>query len=314
MNLEILKILIREKFNKRIQKRYVYVPAGTESIVITSYSELYLTESVPKVYIEVSKKMAEDKATFLSFVGILLQRGKTVIIVENEKIFENNDIKQFSDFSKNIYINQRYIDSSNSIAKNQKMEVKIDTLRTIIDKIEFFTKRCNEVCKNDVDKILYTMVNLADYINYTTPLEKTSCLENALLYHNGVCIDFTIAFWKCLEALGIECEIIKGISNEEVVTSKALIYDHAWNQVKVYDKWYNIDITWFKASNSIKFVLVHDDDFDDDSDKVHKTIFRTHTCDDTIDRAFVKAKVNEYRKMENTFKAYDKIVLGKSAD
>ena len=309
MNFEILKILIREKFNKRIQKRYVYVPAGTSNIVITSYSELYLTESVPKIYIDVSKKMAEDKNTFLAFVGILLQRGKTVVIVENEKMFEDEDIKLFAAYSKNIYINQRYIDSSNSIARNQKLEVKIDTLRTIIDKIEFFKEKCNEVCMNDFDKVIYTMVNLTDYISYTTPLEKTSCLENALLYHNGVCIDFTIAFWKCMEALGIECEIIKGISNEETVKSKALIYDHAWNQVKLYDKWYNIDITWFKTSNSTKFVLVHDDDFDDDSDKVHKTIFKTHTCKDTIDRDLVNAKVREYRNQENVFKLYDKKML-----
>ena len=52
-----------------------------------------------------------------------------------------------------------------------------------------------------------------------------------LLHGEGVCQSYAIAFYMMTTAAGVECEYVTGMS-------------HAWNRVKINDKWYYIDCTW----------------------------------------------------------------------
>lgn len=58
--------------------------------------------------------------------------------------------------------------------------------------------------------------------------------------HEGVCNSYALAFYTMTTAEGIPCRYISGISTNSVGKTGG----HAWNQVKVGDKWYYIDCTW----------------------------------------------------------------------
>ncbi|MCL1974835.1 MAG: S-layer homology domain-containing protein [Firmicutes bacterium] len=83
----------------------------------------------------------------------------------------------------------------------------------------------------------------------------------------GVCEAYAEAFKILMNAVGIECIMVPGEAGGE---------DHAWNQVRVDGKWYNIDVTW---------------DDPDDGDKIRydyfcipdSTFYKTHT----VDKGFV---------------------------
>jgi transglutaminase/protease-like cytokinesis protein 3 len=64
----------------------------------------------------------------------------------------------------------------------------------------------------------------------------------------GVCIGFASLFKLYMDKFGIECEIITGYAKTaENLTLELEIdegYRHAWNAVKIDEKWLLIDVTW----------------------------------------------------------------------
>ena len=64
-------------------------------------------------------------------------------------------------------------------------------------------------------------------------------MEGAILHGKSVCQGYAEAFQWMMELCGIECDLVSGQADG---------YDgwgsHAWNQVKIDGKWYNIDVTW----------------------------------------------------------------------
>ena len=59
--------------------------------------------------------------------------------------------------------------------------------------------------------------------------------EGALFNGLAVCDGYAAAFKMLLNAAGIESLVIYGDTQEGA---------HAWNQVKIEDEWYNVDVTW----------------------------------------------------------------------
>lgn len=68
----------------------------------------------------------------------------------------------------------------------------------------------------------------------------SSAVKGVLMEHEGVCNSYALAFYTMITAEGIPCRYISGISTNSVGKTGG----HAWNQVKVGDKWYYIDCTW----------------------------------------------------------------------
>ena len=105
--------------------------------------------------------------------------------------------------------------------------------------------------------------NLKEYYNptqrsynfsYSTEEEKTQKLQAikdkivaaVFITKNGVCEDYAQSYKKICDLLKIETEVIKGnvrssflqIGKPENTTN------HAWNAVKLYNKWIILDVTW----------------------------------------------------------------------
>ena len=108
----------------------------------------------------------------------------------------------------------------------------------------------NQIIKsgmNDWEKALaihdYLCENITydydNYLNDTIPQESYGVL-GALKNKTAVCSGYALSFELMCELAGLECNYVSGTS----VNSSGVFGRHAWNQVKINGKWYNVDVTW----------------------------------------------------------------------
>ena len=76
----------------------------------------------------------------------------------------------------------------------------------------------------------------------------------ALINRLAVCDGFSAAFALLAQKLGFECMIVSGKST----CTSSSFSEHAWNIIKIDDKYYHIDITW----DSRKFMDFNEMSFD----------------------------------------------------
>ena len=82
------------------------------------------------------------------------------------------------------------------------------------------------------------IVNTVDY-GYSKDSRPGKPLHyDALLLQKGVCADYAYAYQALLGRMGIYCEYVEG-SGKYAGTE-----DHAWNIVRLDDKYYHVDCTW----------------------------------------------------------------------
>ena len=103
----------------------------------------------------------------------------------------------------------------------------------------------------------------------------------------------------------MECNIVEGIASAQAPAQplRHASSNHAWNQVKLGDNWYNVDVSWFSSSNDLDFVLVDDATF-----KYHYLEEKeyVHLCNGAYpNRQVIYEKM---RSIKNVLAAYD---LGK---
>ena len=118
--------------------------------------------------------------------------------------------------------------------------------------------------RSDYEKELILHDAIADNITYAY-IEGTNTPETERWAHtiesvflperkSAVCEGYAKAFQLLLNAVGIDCVYVVG---------KASGSGHAWNQVKIENQWYNVDLTWNDTGNkgSHKYFNVKDSTF-----------------------------------------------------
>ena len=131
----------------------------------------------------------------------------------------------------------------------------IATYRQCRIKIDELTEGIN-IEDNEYDKFANIMKRLAHHIeyayellalseNYSTPtwekrkyIRTLRNLEDGLLNNACVCGGYAEIVRNVFPCIGIEARYVDGPSKIEEGIA------HAWNQVKIEDKWYNVDLTW----------------------------------------------------------------------
>ena len=108
---------------------------------------------------------------------------------------------------------------------------------------------------SEYEKIKAVHDYIVKNINYDYSLKNHSSY-NAIVDKNVVCQGFSSLTYRMLKELGVDVRYISGYSNGE---------RHAWNIVKINNKWYNIDNTWDEnlsnGSISYKYFLKSMSDF-----------------------------------------------------
>lgn len=105
------------------------------------------------------------------------------------------------------------------------------TLQNRVDKIMQDTK---EMTPPDKEKYFHDY--LCDNVTFTNDGDSTRYTAfGALVNGKAVCEGYAKAMQLLCKTAGINCTLIKGVSNNE---------SHMWNTVEIYDEWYEIDVTW----------------------------------------------------------------------
>ena len=71
-------------------------------------------------------------------------------------------------------------------------------------------------------------------------------IKTTLLTKKATCIDYSLLFKELCISLDIESKVIKGITkvSPNEINNYRNTKDHAWNAVKVNEKWHLVDVTW----------------------------------------------------------------------
>lgn len=176
------------------------------------------------------------------------QSAIEAFIYENPEIFYIDATSMFINIEKitkitgtkyNVYIDNG--NKENYLAEGFDSKEEIDKCQNEIEKIR------NSVIatidgKNDYEKIKIIHDYLVDTIEYdsTASLNNIYNIYGALIEKKCVCEGYAKAFQYLVSEAGIDNTIVIGTGTN----SSGKTENHAWNYVKLNDKWYAIDTTW----------------------------------------------------------------------
>ena len=170
------------------------------------------------------------------------------------QIYMGKEYKSSND--KDLSANAEWYD----IDTYKKLRMEIDTLVQEIEgnsDIEKFL----EIYKRIGNKISYDHENMdrtqdeddTIYMGGYTPAHN---LKGGLLNNTCVCEGYSKILKQALSCVDIECKYIVGEGESK---------HHAWNQVKIDGKWYNVDLTWdserIQGNRALDYCLQSDEEF-----------------------------------------------------
>lgn len=126
--------------------------------------------------------------------------------------------------------------------------------------------------KNKTDKIEQAKF-VHDYLIENTEYDYTYAADtmyDLLVNGKGTCNAYSLTYKAAMDKLGIDCTVV--LENDK---------SHAWNQIVVDGKWYNVDVTWdvnYAASGASDstFFMKSDDFF---KSNYHKSWKSNYVCD-----------------------------------
>ena len=302
-----IKYLIK-KNRKKYQNYYDELKKSDKYLYIKRKSDFKYFYLVPKykgIALGIQHNELFDKKLVKEIIEYF--SNTDILLYEKEKLFSNEDIREFYKINRKIIVDTQYFEKGIN-SKNEIYHCDINTYILIIDKIEFLTKQCQKNFIQEEEKFMFILTQILKYIKYVNYHDYRTCMANSVLLGTGVCMDFAITLYKCLTDIGIECEIIQGIGKGTVEDNNSIINitkkrDHAWNQVKINNKWYNVDITWFLGDNNFNWILSDDNTFTEENR--HITQQKYHYCRESYNRDRIKDLYNRFMKLDSLWKGYD---------
>jgi len=159
-----------------------------------------------------------------------------------------------SSFSQDIDIRQFDYTYSDSIALN----LNNDSCSNISDLATLLTKNIS----SEHEKFRAIFRWITDNIEYSYS-NSTVDADKVFKKKKAVCEGYASLLKALCDNVGIECKIIHGYAKNEAkdIGIKMKETNHAWNIVKLYDKWYLVDVTWASGTYKIKFTKEFDESY-----------------------------------------------------
>ena len=87
---------------------------------------------------------------------------------------------------------------------------------------------------------------ITDNIEYNKTAQNVADADKVVRKNKAVCQGFSNLLKEMCNVINIPCESITGFTKTEIADINRPLKktDHAWNCVKLYDKWYLVDVTW----------------------------------------------------------------------
>jgi hypothetical protein len=109
--------------------------------------------------------------------------------------------------------------------------------------------------KNEYRRIKIIHDEIITQMTYKGNGNTAYSIYGALIEHEAVCTGYGLLFKRVCDYFGIPCKIVVGDVPQSGRDSR-----HMWNIVKMWDKWYQIDLTWDDTGDktSYKYFLKSD--------------------------------------------------------
>ncbi len=141
-----------------------------------------------------------------------------------------------SSWQKELYTKELYIKILNELNKMLE-DIPAATKGNTKSELKTFLGVCAKLSVISYDEEAEEEQKKDELIgNPNTEIEMQN-LEGAVLHKKCVCEGYAETLRNALALKGIECRYVRG---ENIKTSS----NHAWNQVKIGGKWFNVDLTW----------------------------------------------------------------------
>lgn len=182
----------------------------------------------------------ELKKQYQSAIEALIYENPELFYVEATGMFINIEkITKISGVKYNVYINNG--SESNYLTKGFNGKDDIDSYQVQIEKVrDYILSNLNE--RTDYEKIKLVHDYLVDSIEYDSSISKDHIYDiyGALVSRECVCEGYAKAFQYLMNEVGIDNVIVIGTGTN----SNGQTESHAWNYVKLDNKWYAVDVTW----------------------------------------------------------------------
>jgi hypothetical protein len=195
------------------------------------------------------------------------------------------------DRSDNYYVVRKVLYGEDIPSDNQRA---IDIYNVYCD----FYSSCIHEPMSDFDKEVAAHDYLVKNCKYGYPENEDDAYDayGTMVEGHAVCDGYAEAFFLMMTCLGIDSDIVVGTASGEL---------HAWNQVKLDNEWYNVDVTW-------------DDSLPDMGEYVKHTYFNiddsalgvTHVWETEFYRECTSVTKNYYQAVFAYYQDYDSFKTG----
>jgi len=183
---------------------------------------------------------AELKKQFQSAIEAFVYENPDIFYLDVTKMYINIEkITKITGTKYNVFIN-----SGNEVSYLADGFYSKEDVEEYLNQIEHIK---NQIMANIQGKTQYQKIKIVhDYLIDTITYESNLSQDNvyniygALITKKCVCEGYAKAFQYLMNEIGIENTIVIGIGTN----SKNQTENHAWNYVKLNDKWYAVDVTW----------------------------------------------------------------------
>ena len=176
--------------------------------------------------------------------------------------------------SYNIKTSVSYTNNGSSLLVSRiKYTFTVNYYTTKAQEVTFKTKeaevikKLNMSSKTEYEKICEIYSFITENVDYdelnlnNAAYQLKQSAYAALVNKTAVCQGYASLLYHMALNCGLDCRIIKGISNN----ASGVAESHAWNMVRIGDKYYYVDATWDADSNEYKYFLNGKGDFNNHS-------------------------------------------------
>lgn len=201
---------------------------------LTFDTEIYpyygmLDQELQQLYRQIYANALELRTSFAPVITVGINRVKDVF----EAVYNDHPELFWLETEYSCKYNQKGICLEITLQYNDTAE-DLDVSRQLFE--DTAQAIVSEAAKqeSDYDKELFIHDTLVKRVDYDTDADRNQSAYSALIDGRSVCAGYSRAFQYLLQQLGIPCYYCTGYSGA----------DHAWNIVKLDDKYVNVDVTW----------------------------------------------------------------------
>lgn len=209
---------------------------------IKIYRNMIMNNNLGRIYYVDSASFAIADFEILTDISY----EKVITIIEMDDKY--NPIIKKDEKGEYVQIKNEFINYVKEVIQNKENEYskhRIIYRNTITNALKKMNLNCSDeemvyqINNWIINNITYKSTNNVNYWEiFSTNKNKGQCYHYAFLF-NDMC-----------RAVGIESEYVTGTANSSKENGS-----HAWNKVKINNKWYYIDVTWNDSNNPNKYYL-----------------------------------------------------------